>query len=169
MCIRDRTYGSYVNPEVKENEDTPYEMVFVLADKELNNDVLNRIFNRGEDAEVFVQIPKFYIENEIEAVDMLKSMGIEDMFNPKKADFSYMLENQPYYVEPYYVENVIQNAIIGVDEKGTVASASSEILLYAGGGEAPQLEFIADRPFYYFIRNRQTGDILFEGIVNTLK
>ncbi len=168
------TYGSYVNTEVRENEDTPYEMVFVLANKELNNDVLNRIFNRGEDAEVFVQIPKFYIENEIEAVDMLKSMGIEDMFNPKKADFSYMLENQPYYVEnvinqPYYVENVIQNAIIGVDENGTVASASSEILLYAGGGEAPQLEFIADRPFYYFIRNSETGDILFEGMVNTLK
>ena len=157
-------YGSYMNMEIKKEEGTPYEMVFVLSDKELNNDILNRIFNRGEDADIVVKLPKFYIENEIEAVQMLKNMGVEDMFNPKKADFSCMLENQPYYVG-----NVIQNALIGVDEKGTVASASSEILLYAGGGEAPQLEFVADRPFYYFIRNSETGDILFEGMVNTVR
>ena len=136
-------------------------MVFVLADKELNNDILNRIFNRGEDAEVIVQIPKFYIENEVEASDMLKIMGITDMFNPETADFSPMIEEQEYYVG-----NVIQNAVIGVDEKGTEASASSKITLYMGGDTKPQLEFVADRPFYYFIRNSETGDILFEGMVN---
>ena len=144
-------------------ENTPYEMVFVLSDKDIDSDTLNRIFNNGRNADVFVQLPKFYIENEIDAVDMLKNIGVTDIFNPQTADFSSMLEGTGYYVG-----NVMQNAVLGIDEKGTVASSASEIIVYRSIDER-NLEFVADRPFYYFIRNSETGDILFEGMVNTVR
>ena len=144
-------------------ENTPYEMVFVLSDKDIDSDTLNRIFNNGRNADVFVQLPKFYIENEIDAVEMLKNIGVTDIFNPQTADFSSMLEGTGYYVG-----NVMQNAVLGIDEKGTVASSASEVVVYRSIDER-NLEFVADRPFYYFIRNSETGDILFEGMVNTVK
>ena len=156
-------YGVYSEYRNVRSEDTPYEMVFVLTDKELDSDTLNRIFNNGRNANVSVQLPKFYIENEIDAVDILKNMGVTDMFNPQTADFSPMVEGSGYYVG-----NVMQNAVLGIDEKGTVASSASEVIVYRSSDER-NLEFIADRPFYYFIRNSETGDILFEGMVNTLK
>ena len=156
-------YGVYSEYRNVRSEDTPYEMVFVLTDKELDSDTLNRIFNNGRNANVSVQLPKFYIENEIDAVDILKNMGVTDIFNPQTADFSPMVEGSGYYVG-----NVMQNAVLGIDEKGTVASAASAVIVYRSIVER-NLEFIADRPFYYFIRNSETGDILFEGMVNTMK
>ncbi len=154
-------YGHYSSYQNVKRENTPYEMVFVLTDKELDSDILNRIFNNGRNADVFVQLPKFYIENEINTADMLKNMGITDMFNAETADFSPMVEGSGYYVG-----DVMQNAVIGIDEKGTVASAASRVVVYRSLNER-NLEFVADRPFYYFIRNSETGDILFEGMVNT--
>ena len=144
-------------------ENTPYEMVFVLTDKELDSDTLNRIFNNGRNADVDVKLPKFYIENKFDAVDMLKNMGVTDIFNPQTADFSPMLEGAGYYVG-----NILQNTVLGIDEKGTVASSASEVVVYRSIDER-NLEFVADRPFYYFIRNSETGDILFEGMVNTVR
>ena len=138
-------------------------MVFVLTDKELDSDTLNRIFNNGRNADVDVKLPKFYIENKFDAVDMLKNMGVTDIFNPQTADFSPMLEGAGYYVG-----NILQNTVLGIDEKGTVASSASEVVVYRSIDER-NLEFVADRPFYYFIRNSETGDILFEGMVNTVR
>lgn len=96
-------------------------------------------------------------------MDILKNMGVTDIFNAQTADFSPMLEGSGYYVG-----NILQNAVLGIDEKGTMASSASAVIVYRSENER-NLEFVADRPFYYFIRNSETGDILFEGMVNTLK
>ncbi len=160
ITLKYGAFSDYINVK---SENPPYEMVFVLTDKELDSDTLNRIFNNGRTADVFIQLPKFYIENEIDVVDILKNMGITDIFNAQTADFSPMLEGSGYYVG-----NVMQNAVLGIDEKGTVASSASEVIVYRSINER-NLEFVADRPFYYFIRNNETGDILFEGRVNSFK
>ena len=66
--------------------------------------------------------------------------------------------------EGYYVSNVNQNAFIKIDERGTEAAAMSEVDVYRSAYEPKKYSFIANRPFYYFIRNLNTGEILFEGI-----
>ena len=140
-------------------ETTPYGMTFVLADKELKSDTLNRIFKNESIQNVHIEIPKFRTETENELTEILKDMGVKDLFVPGAADLSYMLKG-----EGYYVSNVIENAFIEIDEKGTKASAASRVDVYRSAYEPKEYTFIADRPFYYFIRNMNTGEILFEGI-----
>ncbi len=149
-------YGSSVEPYEKY---TPYEMTFVLTEKEITGDTLKNIFNGLKTDSVIVKIPKFNIKNEIDVASMLKNMGVNDMFDPSLADLSNMTEESGYYIS-----DVTQKAYISIDEKGTSAGAISEVDAVRSI-EDDKKEFIANKPFYYFIRNKETGDILFEGYV----
>ena len=140
-------------------ETTPYGMTFVLADKELKSDTLNRIFKNESMQNVHIEIPKFSIKSETDLTEILKGMGVSDLFSSDLADLSNMLIG-----EGYYVSNVNQNAFIKIDERGTEAAAMSEVDVYRSAYEPKKYSFIANRPFYYFIRNLNTGEILFEGI-----
>lgn len=79
------------------------------------------------------------------------------MFDYAKADLLRMF---PHYL---YVSRIIQKAEIDVNEEGTVASAA------AGGtlaNKSPPPKFQANKPFLYFIVNKVTRSIVFEGIVS---
>lgn len=84
-------------------------------------------------------------------------MGIKDLFDYSKANLLGMF---PHYL---YVSRIIQKAEIEVNEEGTVASAA------AGGtlaNKSPPPKFLANKPFLYFIVNKQTRSIVFEGVVS---
>ncbi|MDD3570225.1 MAG: serpin family protein [Lachnospiraceae bacterium] len=139
-------------------EYTPYDMTFIMTDKEIDSETLNRIFKYQDKMEVNVKLPKFKIENGEDCIQMLKNMGIEDLFDASKADLTPMVNEAGYYID-----KVVQNAVISIDEKGTEAAALSTDSATRGVHEEIPPEFIADHPFYFFLRNNQTGDILFEG------
>jgi len=145
-------------------EKTPYDMTFVMTEKELNSETLNRIFKYQDRSEVSVKLPIFKVENEEDCIKILKKLGINDLFNSSKADLTPMINELGYCVN-----KVVQNAIISIDEKGTEAAAMSSISVTRGILDKVPLEFIADHPFYYFIRNNHTGDILFEGYYSSAK
>ncbi len=138
---------------------TPFEMTFVLTEKEITSDTLKNIFNGSQKEEVYIEIPKLRIENTINMVEFLKKMGVQEMFEPYLADLSNMVEG-----DGYYISDVTQDAFLFVDEKGTSAAAVSEVDALRSIADNKK-EFIANKPFYYFIRNKETGDILFEGYV----
>jgi serpin B len=62
---------------------------------------------------------------------------------------------------------VIQNSVIAVDEEG--AEAASVLAMPIAAGAVPQprpvvpFEFIADRPFSFWVTDKATGSILFMG------
>ena len=60
---------------------------------------------------------------------------------------------------------VIQKAMIEVDEEGTVAAAATAIIGETESFSPPREEFIADHPFLFFLRDLQTGLLLFQGRV----
>ena len=67
---------------------------------------------------------------------------------------------------PLYIKKVIHQANIDVDEKGTVASAATAVMMGVGFGPPPKyVEFHVDRPFLFLIRDVPTGAILFMGRV----
>ncbi len=136
---------------------TPYDMTFVLSDKPVDNGMLERIFNGSKKENVYIQMPEFEIDNNINIKEMLKNMGVSNIFEPGEAELSPMLK-EGYN---YYVSDIIQNTAISVDEKGTRAASVSSVSLVRSIPE--QKKFIADRPFYYFLRDKETGEILFEG------
>ena len=58
--------------------------------------------------------------------------------------------------------------MIEVDEEGTVAAAATAVIgseIESAFSEPPREEFIADHPFLFFLRDLQTGLLLFQGRV----
>ena len=108
---------------------------------------------------VHLEIPKFKIESTIDLVPILKDLGMTDMFNGLTANFSGILKD-----EGLFVSKAIQKAFIEVDEVGTTAAAATAVVLKQRGGFLPRPEeFIADHPFLFFLRDLQTGLVLFQG------
>ena len=106
---------------------------------------------------VHLEIPKFKIESTIDLVPILNDLGMTDMFNA--ANFSGISKN-----ERLFVSKAIQKAFIEVDEVGTTAAAATAVVLKQRGGFLPRPEeFIADHPFLFFLRDLQTGLVLFQG------
>ncbi|XP_057419047.1 serpin-ZX-like, partial [Lotus japonicus] len=111
------------------------------------------------------KVPRFEISFEFEASDMLKELGVASPFSQRDADFTKMVEvNSP--LDELYVESIFQKAFIKVHENGTEAAAAAYISLRGGGGcTPPGIEFVADHPFIFLIREDFTGTILFVGQV----
>lgn len=106
-----------------------------------------------------VRLPKFEFKTEFKMNDALIAMGMPSAFS-SAADFSKISDM------PVRVSYVKQDAVIKVDEKGTEAAAVTSIGIEATSlPPPPQFEFVADRPFYYFIKDNSTGVILFAGQV----
>ena len=67
-----------------------------------------------------------------------------------------------------YAAAFSQEAEIQVDKAGTIAKARTCMTLCLKGGISHSDEFIFNKPFRYFLRNTNTGEILFMGKVNQL-
>jgi serpin B len=83
-------------------------------------------------------------------------------FSESQADFSGISNN-------IYIDTVLHKAIIEVDEKGTVAAASTVIGIPVPGIVSPKpiKYFTADHPFLYAIVDDHYGTILFIGKMKT--
>ena len=139
------------------------QMYFVLpkTSKSITVDELKNAIASMNLEYVDFQLPKFKTETNHDAMtDILKEMGIHDAFEELEADFSNMYSGQSSYI---YVEKVIQNTTIEVNERGTSASAGTFIANSYRSLPPEPIAFICDRPFTYFIMDDTTGTILFVG------
>ncbi len=134
-------------------------MYIVLGDtKTFENDIENMTYSK-----VNLSIPKFKTEYSTELNDILKSMGAGRAFADNNSDFDSMMQNVP---DPLKIDAALQKAIIEVDEKGTEAAAATAIMVgatMAFGEPEPIVEFKADKPFTYYIKDNASGETLFAG------
>ena len=146
-----------------------FSMYFMLADGEFDVEkFLNEHAVFAEDT-VHVSIPQFELEYEVQMNDILKSLGMVDAFDEKKADLGAMVDLTGR--NNLYVNDVLQKTYIKIDEEGTEAAAVTAIAVdecAAIAIENPK-EFIADRPFYFAIRDNTSGELLFVGRYETAK
>lgn len=110
---------------------------------------------------VIVGLPKFTVEYETNLNSVLSKMGMPTMFT----DLADLSKISPP-AGKLKVGFVKQNTFVAVDEKGTEAAAVTTI-----GVELTSMpilpEFICNRPFAFFISEKQSNTILFAGkIVN---
>ena len=114
--------------------------------------------------EVHARIPEFSYDVEIPLNDTLKALGVTDMFNPDKADFSGIDATQPLYCD-----TVKQKAIIEVDRNGTKAAAVTMAGINCmSAAPAEPLYITLDRPFVYALIDNTHKLPIFIGAVTNL-
>ncbi|RKU24895.1 proteinase inhibitor I4 serpin [Candidatus Poribacteria bacterium] len=111
---------------------------------------------------VGVNIPKFKLEYKIELNQILKNLGMETAFNHNQADFSRMVSTDTALTGNLYISKVDHKTFVEVNEEGTEAAAVTGI-----GISVTSLppQFTVNRPFFFAIRDNETGTILFMGTV----
>jgi serpin B len=107
-----------------------------------------------------IYLPKFEFDNKYSLNENLKALGMPTAFTWPGADFSGM--DGTYNL---YIGNVIHQAYVKVDEKGTEAAAATVVNMLAGSA-MPRNVFRANHPFIFIIQEKDTGNILFMGRVS---
>ena len=112
--------------------------------------------------EVVLTMPKFKLETSLILNKALQKMGVETAFSGA-ADFSGIAATGNLALSM-----VKQKCYIDVSEKGTEAAAVTVVnVRLTSAGINPVARMTVDRPFLFFIRDIQDGNILFAGkIVN---
>ena len=107
-------------------------------------------------------LPKFDIAGEVDLIEGLRTLGVTDVFDSSRADFSPMTEA----AEGIYVSQVKHAARVAIDEEGVTAAAYT-VMAASGSSEPPEeeVDFVADRPFLFAVTG-PSGQLLFAGVVN---
>ena len=129
--------------------------------KNLSADQIGQWTHNMKIKAVDLQLPKFKMEQDYKMDGLLAEMGMPIAFG-SRADFS-LFNNKL----PLAVDSIIHKPVVEVDEKGTVAAAATSIgpVLVSANYD---VEFNANRPFMFMIKDNKTDAILFLGQVNKL-
>ena len=109
--------------------------------------------------EMEIYLPKFSFESKYSLKETLSNMGMPTAFT-KHADFTGINGDGRLYID-----SVVHQAFIEVNEEGTEAAAATGVTIITYGGYIGEV-FRADHPFIFIIRDRQTGTNLFMGRVH---
>ncbi|NWU42308.1 SERP3 protein, partial [Hylia prasina] len=102
-------------------------------------------------------LPRFGIQSLFDLKTVLSALGIRDAFDPITANFKGISEQ-----DSLYISEAIHKAEIEVTEDGTKASGATAMVLLK---RSRTPIFKADRPFTFFLRQANTGSVLFIGRV----
>lgn len=130
---------------------------------------LERLTQALQPQTVVVSLPKFEINPaaSLALSEQLKTMGMGLAFDRQRADFSG-IANPPDPRDRLVLSQVFHKAFVRVDEQGTEAAAATAVVMQkamATMRPPQQVEFKADHPFLFFIRDQASGMILFSGRV----
>jgi serine protease inhibitor len=110
-------------------------------------------------SEVDLTLPKFDIGRATSLRLLLPDLGMPTAFGDQ-ADFRTMTTS-----EHLFLDDVIHQANVTVDEKGTVAAAATAAVMRTTSAPARVERLVVDRPFLFFVRDIPTGALLFAGQV----
>jgi serpin B len=140
---------------VPREKDGLYDMLDSLTHKKLNS-----TFDSFYRSKVVLTMPKFKIDfgkgGEKNILDNLKSMGM-----PIKDSFENLTDATP---QKLFISKVLHQAVVDVNEEGTEAAAATVVGVTIES-EPEIIDFKADRPFMFVIRDDKTGVILFMGVL----
>lgn len=111
---------------------------------------------------VQLALPKMELRSALELSKPLQALGMRRAFDPSGADFRGMSTQQP----PLFIGQIAHQAYVRIDEEGTEAAAATAVGMAGSAAPTRTLEFKVDRPFAFLLRDRQTGAVLFTGVVS---
>ncbi|XP_008423555.1 neuroserpin isoform X2 [Poecilia reticulata] len=116
--------------------------------------------NNVKRQKVEVYLPRFKVEQKIDLRTILQDLGITKIFT-NDADLSAMSDGKDLYIG-----KAVQKAYLEVTEEGSEGAVGSGMIALTRTLVLNQ-QVMADHPFFFVIRNRRTGSILFMGRVMT--
>ena len=107
-----------------------------------------------------VSMPRFTVKKATPLTRLLKALGIKDLFVEGRANLRGIARGAGLWVL-----DVFHQAYVNVHETGTEASAATAVAVCKVPlrGRAKPFQFVANRPFLFFIWDRETGVLLFNG------
>lgn len=113
------------------------------------------------------RLPKFKISFGFEASKVFKGLGVELPFTG--GGLTEMTESP--VAQNLYVSSICHKSFLEVNEEGTEAAAASAAVVALRSIMIPQkLDFVADHPFMFLVREDMTGVVLFSGhVMNPLE
>ncbi|MGC9366814.1 MAG: serpin family protein [bacterium] len=158
----------YAENELLQALELPYEgenlvMTILLPKQDLSEfepefdyENLNEILDDLHPENVTVYLPRFSFNSKYIINDYLSDLGLGEIFS-SDSDFSRINSRNNLFVNL-----ILHQALVEVNEQGTEAVAATVVMI-AANGHSYQKVFYANRPFIFMIRDRQTGCILFMG------
>ncbi|MDO5396804.1 MAG: serpin family protein [bacterium] len=137
--------------------------MYIILNDSTNEDIeqiLSEAIRKNMFTSEYVQLslPKFKVEYNTDLTDILRRLGISKAFETENAQFEPMFDKGRMFIT-----DVAHSGYISVDEKGTEAAAVTTAGM-AGNSLPPEpVEFKADRPFTFVIRDNTRDEILFMG------
>jgi serpin B len=163
---------SYAEDETMQTIELPYKsqkisMLVFLPVKGNENEFAQKIdagqFTKWIDnmkmQKIIISLPKFKLNSSFDLNEMLKQSGMSTAFS-NTADFSGISQT---HLE---ISDVIHKAFIEVGEEGTEAAAATALTVMTRSISVPPASakvFKADRPFVFFLYDKEAKTILFMG------
>jgi serpin B len=107
---------------------------------------------------VDLSFPKFSMNQAIQLRDTLSQLGLDGLFSSCNLSRISSL--------PLEISEVYHQAFIKIDEAGTEASAATSVVIKERGLVLDSKVLIFNRPFFFSIRNIQSGVVIFQGLLN---
>ncbi|MBL8822786.1 MAG: serpin family protein [Planctomycetia bacterium] len=133
------------------------------AESQLSSGMVSQLVQKMTSPKVILSLPRIKTTYEKPLKTTLVSMGMTDAFEAGIADFSGIDSTRELYISEVY-----HKAFCEINEEGTEAAAATAVAMVeysTPSKQPPPVEFKADHPYLYLIRDRQTGSILFMGRV----
>ncbi len=109
---------------------------------------------------VDLSMPRWTFRTPTDLTRPLMDLGMTRAFLERAADFTPMSPD-----DPLYVEDVLHQAFIAVDEAGTEAAAATAVIMDEVSAMMPRQRLVLDRPFLFAIHDTDHGAPLFVGRV----
>jgi serpin B len=135
------------------------EFVDQLTPETLDDRLMRMHRRKGE-----IVLPKFKHEYEQNLNTVLGALGMDIAFDPGRADFYRMLDS-PIDMA-FYISEVLHKTFVEVNEEGTEAAAVTSVRMTLTALPPDEdFQMTVDRPFFYMIRDDESGAVLFMGVV----
>jgi len=132
-----------------------------LEEKIDSVDIADIFRQHQRNTKVRVKMPKFKLSSSAELSDPLQAMGMARMFDATVADFSGIDGTRTLFVD-----FVKQEVAIEVNEEGSEAAAATGMGMMMRSMPLPPEQFTVDHPFLFYIRDKLTGMLLFQGRIS---
>ena len=157
------TTGNPLNPtnDSSVRLDANVSMFILLSYGEITEPekIVSEVYDDMTLRKVNLSLPKFKIEYSAQIAQTLKALGIKSAF--ANANFGRMFDEKTDTA----ISDIIHKTFIEVDEDGTEAAAVTAVVMVGSAAPRPEeiIDFKADRPFTFLIRDNKSGETLFIG------